>query len=208
MQGNAYAVDLVLCVDATGSMAPIIDVVKEKALSFHQDLQQVMNEKHKRVSELRIRVIGFRDYYFDGDLAMESSEFFKLPEQREQFSEFVRGLVAYGGGDEPENGLEALALAMASDWNDSPGKRRQVIVMWTDASAHKLELHSGDKPETYPPNLPRDFSSLTDLWETAVDRNARRLLVYAPDAYAWTDISNNWLYTAKRGARPLMRAVG
>ena len=38
----AYEVDLVFCIDATGSMDPILDTVKSNALNFYQDFMGVM----------------------------------------------------------------------------------------------------------------------------------------------------------------------
>lgn len=195
MQQFKYSVDLVLCIDATGSMYPIIDEVKKSALSFYEDLTSLMADKGKAVDRLRLRTIVFRDYLYDDDQSMIASDFFTLPDEKERFADFVRGIKADGGGDEPESGLEALALAMMSPWSTEGSKRRQVIVLWTDASAHKLEETARLKPAGYPTDMPADFDALTDMWDgqsARVEQNAKRLVVYAPDAYAWTDIANHW----------------
>ena len=195
MQGLQYTVDIALCIDATGSMSGIIDRAKASALSFYEDLTTAMDEKDKKIDKLRIRVISFRDYYVDGDQSMVLSTFFELPEQKAEFSAFVGGIYAGGGGDEPENGLEALALAMKSDWTKTGDKRRQVVVVWTDASVHPLEKDVGSKPSHYPAGLPKTFDELTDLWEDnqgVLERSAKRLIIYGPDSYAWTDIGNHW----------------
>lgn len=52
--GGDYAVDIVMCIDATGSMAPIINEVKNNAMSFYQKFVDAMDENDKEVSELRI----------------------------------------------------------------------------------------------------------------------------------------------------------
>lgn len=194
MQGLQYNVDIVMCIDATGSMSPIIDRVKANALRFYDDLMEVMLQKAKHINTLRVRVIAFRDFYFDKEKAIEASAFFELPAEQEQFKKFVDGIVADGGGDEPENGLEALAMAIRSEWNNMGEKRRQIIVVWTDASTHPLELHPGAKPQCYPPDMPADFDQLTDMWEAGqyISSAAKRLIIYSPDAYAWTDIANYW----------------
>jgi hypothetical protein len=163
MQGVTYSVDIVLCIDVTGSMQKLIDKVKANALRFYEDLQKVIAEKDKMIDELRGRVIAFRDYYVDGDKAMLESPFFRLPGEQERFAAFVRPLQADGGGDEPETGLEALALAIQSAWSKSGDKRRQLIVMWTDASVHKLEKNAEAKPSNYPQDLPKNFDELTDV---------------------------------------------
>lgn len=51
-----YCVDIVMCIDATGSMAPIINEVKDNAMSFYQQFIDSMEENDKDVAELRIKV--------------------------------------------------------------------------------------------------------------------------------------------------------
>lgn len=65
-----YAVDLVLCIDATMSMYPLLDTVKNNAINFYQDLQRVMMSKHKHVHQIRVRIVAFRDYFYDREKAM------------------------------------------------------------------------------------------------------------------------------------------
>jgi len=183
-QGVTYTVDIVLVIDATGSMSGIIERVKERALNFYSDLDKMMKEKSKFVDQLRVRVIAFRDFYHDPpELALVASQFFVMPDQETDFASFVRRITADGGGDEPENGLEALAEAIRSPWATGAVKRRQVIVVWTDASTHQLEKNAGSKPRGYPTDAPADLNALTDMWEGQgyVDQSAKRLIIYAPD---------------------------
>ncbi len=71
-----YTVDLVFCIDATGNMNPVINMVKNNALSFYSDLMNALNAKGKRVESVRIKVIAFRDYLEDKDDAMLVTDFF------------------------------------------------------------------------------------------------------------------------------------
>lgn len=193
MQGLEYTVDIVMCIDATGSMAPIIERVKENAQGFYEDLMEVMERKGKSIDTLRVKVIVYRDYYYDGDESMLESVFFALPTEKEAFRDFISNIKAEGGGYEPECGLEAISLAIRSDWNKSGDKKRQIIIVWTDASTHPLEKEEGKKPNNYPTNIPSDFDELTDLWDGQfMGHSAKRLIIYSPDAYAWTDIANHW----------------
>jgi hypothetical protein len=204
-QGLKYNVDIVMCIDCTGSMGDLLDTVKSNALKFYPDLHAKCEEKGKEISELRIRVIAFRDFSADKSNALQDTGFLDIPAQEDDFKNFVNGLVPTGGGDEPEDGLEALALAMNSDWTTGGDKRRHVIVVWTDASTHKL---GESKNEFYPQNMPADFDELTDWWEDGqvgkMDQNAKRLVLFAPDASAWTEIGTNWTiaiqHPAKAGA--------
>lgn len=195
-QGITYSVDLVLCIDQTGSMSSIIERCKEHALAFSADLRTSMAEKGKQIDTLRVKVIGYRDYLHDGDDSMEESSFFTLPEENPAFADFVRGLRATGGGDEPESGLEALAHAFKSKWDLSGMRNRQVIVVWTDASAHPLEAGAGSS--AYPADMPRDFDELTDWWEgqeSKLNASAKRLILFTPDSAGWSEIGNNWEQT-------------
>lgn len=198
MQAIQYNVDIVLCIDSTGSMGGIIEKAKTAALNFHEDLLAAMKEKDKNIDNLRIRVISYRDYFVDGDKSMVQSPFYKLPEETEGFSNFVKSCSPEGGGDEPESGMEALALAFKSDWSTGGDKRRQIIIIWTDASCHPLEKGVKDRPSHYPEDIPKSFDELTDFWEDgqgALSMGAKRLILYTPDAYPWTDISTHWSNT-------------
>ena len=192
-RGLSYAVDIVFCIDVTGSMTPIIDAVKANALRFYDDVQTNLTAKGKNVDELRVRVVAFRDFAADGEAALQESPFFRLPAEQSAFSDFVNGLLAEGGGDAPESGLEAVSLAVNSQWTTRGDRRRQVIVVWTDQPATPLE------PATVPAELkgrvPADFSALTDLWEDTqgpLGSSSKRLILFAPDGPGWSDISAVW----------------
>jgi hypothetical protein len=192
-RGLSYAVDIVFCVDVTGSMTPILDKVKANALGFYSDVQSNLTAKGKNIDELRVRVVAFRDIVADGEAALQESPFYELPADETGFSGFVNGLVAEGGGDAPESGLEAVALAITSPWTSRGDRRRQVIVVWTDQPAHPLE------PAALPPALaarvPADFSALTDVWEDPqglLGSSSKRLILFAPDGPGWSDISGVW----------------
>jgi hypothetical protein len=192
-RGLSYAVDIVFCIDVTGSMTPIIDQVKENALRFYDDVQSNLTAKGKNVDQLRVRVIAFRDFAADGAAALDESPFFTLPDDRADFSAFVSGLVAEGGGDAPESGLEAVALAIDSPWTTSGDRRRQVIVVWTDQPAQSLDPSA--LPSDIAARVPRDFSALTDAWEDEQGRmgsSSKRLILFAPDGPGWSDISGVW----------------
>jgi hypothetical protein len=192
-RGLNYAVDIVFCVDVTGSMTPILDQVKANALRFYDDVQSNLTAKGKSIDELRVRVVAFRDIVADGEAALQESPFFELPAEVTGFSGFVNGLAAEGGGDAPESGLEAVALAMTSPWTTRGDRRRQVIVVWTDQPAHSLDASA--LPPGLAGRVPADFSALTDLWEDpqgSLGSSSKRLILFAPDGPGWSDISGVW----------------
>ena len=191
-----YTVDLVFVIDVTMSMDHILDIVKVNALSFYHDFTSVMNKKHKVVSQLRVRVVAFRDYFYDHEDAMLMTNFFNLPQEAQSFQMAVESLKPDGGGDDPEDGLEALAFAMRSDWNTSGQKKRHVIVVWSDDGTHDLGF--GKSVPNYPSGMPVDFNELTEWWGTkqsknsVMDQSAKRLVMFTPDKDSWTKIRDNW----------------
>lgn len=196
-----YNVDIVLCVDVTGSMSSILEHVKQAALTFHVDLGSHMARMRKPLERIQCRVIAFRDFYCDSEPLIAMPDFVDLRADATKFEAFIRELKPQGGGDEPENSLEALALAMQSPW-DFGSKGRQIIVLWTDASAHPLEKARGlpSPPTRYPPNMPANLQELTEVW-AGLPHNSKRLLLYAPEytnpttkteAYPWNLISSEW----------------
>lgn len=193
-----YGVDIVLCIDATASMEMehILNEVKQNALNFYRDFTDIMERKDKHIGQLRVRVVAFRDYYYDRENAMLVTDFFRLPEQAEQYEACIRSITAEGGGDDPEDGLEALAYAMKSDWTKEFAYGRHVIVVWSDEGTH--ELGFGKSAPNYPKNMPKDFDELTSWWGshytpgTVMDNNSKRLVLFTPAKPGWTQILNNW----------------
>lgn len=196
--GFKYAVDIVFCIDVTGSMSPVIDAVKENVRTFHSTLGSAMAEKGKAISQLRVRVIAYRDFADKPSNAIEATGFLTLPDQQGQFETFVQRLHATDGGDEPESGLEALSLAIDSDWERGLDRRRHVIAVFTDASAHPLGDPRARAAASYPSTAPATIDELFERWgyqssQTSVMENsAKRLLLFAPDTSPWNVIAADW----------------
>ena len=194
-QVGDYNIDICLCIDKTGSMRPIIDTVKDNALNLYQDIRDSLNAKGKNVNRLRIRVIWFGDYVADKN-PMVLSPFLTLPDDTARFENFVRSIEASGGGDTPEDGLEALAYAIRSDWCQDGWRKRHIIALFTDAPAHELGFCKASS--LYPKSgMPADFGELSEMWGDEddpgeMDYHAKRLLLFAPDVSFWNTISNCW----------------
>jgi hypothetical protein len=172
--------------------------VKESALSFHDRLDGVMRDKGKSIRQLRVKVVAFRDFGYSAHDALIESPFLYLPEQADDYEKFVRDLEPRGGGDEPESGLEALALAVQADWERGLDRRRHVIVLFTDASAHPLGEAGQVRAATYPQSVPRSMNDLFEQWGFAqsqaalMENSAKRLLLFAPEVSPWVEIADDW----------------
>ncbi len=193
---RVYPVDIVFCIDATRSMEDstgkskkLINMVKENALHFYEDFSRRMFLQGKVISQLRVRIITFRDYLADGDQAILVTPFMNLPQQTAEFETAINEINAMGGGDEPEDGLEALAYAIRSDWNKSGLRKRHIIVVWSDAGTHPLGFARGC--EEYPKGMPASMDELTKWWDK-MSTESKRLILFAPHEDGWKYISDNW----------------
>ena len=195
--GFKYDIDLVMVIDATGSMDRCIMTIKENAKRLYRDFCKRLEEdteKTRTIHQMRIRVITFRDfqeYLRDGRSPLDETKFYNMPEEEQEFYDAISSINAEGGGDFPEDGLEALAVAIRSEWTpkSQATKRRQIIVLWTDDGTH--ELGYGKAVDRYPKGMPKDFAELTRWWRE-MDAESKRLVLFSPTKEKWSSITRNW----------------
>ena len=180
--GGKRCVDIVFCVDGTGSMSPCIESVKNNARRFYADFTKAMTDNGSDIDMMRIKMIVFRDYKSDGELSMMQSPFFELPQEEAELSAYLNGVRATGGCAEDANGLEALYLAMNSDFVTG-SKDRQVIVLFADTSAIPLGKRKGYSG--YPVKMV-DNDGLLETWmclqshSSKLREKNKRLVMFAP----------------------------
>ena len=184
-------VDIVMCIDHTSSMGSLFNMIKDKVIHFHSDFMDCCAKHHKEVREMCVRVISFGDY---GDGTHRDSGLFKLPDENQLLNDFVQSLELTGGGDLPEDGLEALALAIKTSWEVKCERHRHVIVLYTDAPPHSLGRNANSS--YYPSGMPKDFKELTSWWKS-MDKNARRLVLFAPRS-SMSNEKTEWYHVAKK----------
>jgi len=128
--GQGRPVDIVFVLDVTESMQPYIDAVKQNVISFAQDLQA--NSR-----DYRLGLVTFEDYvvsaYPDCNCAYRNS----FTSDVKQFTDWVGSLHAGGGGDIPEDQLDALSYAAKFPFRP---EAEGIIIIVTDAPPH----HDGD----------------------------------------------------------------
>jgi hypothetical protein len=131
--GQGRPVDIVFVLDVTESMQPYIDAVKQNIITFAQDLQA--NSR-----DYRLGLVTFEDYvvseYPDCNCAYRN----KMTSNVHEFTDWVSGLHAGGGGDIPEDQLDALAYAASFPFRP---EAEGIIIIVTDAPPH----HDGDGSE-------------------------------------------------------------
>lgn len=167
-------VDLVMVIDHTGSMGGVIGMVKRNANNFADDLNKECARHRLYINNLRLKVISYGDV---AEKPLNVSPMYEMPARKDDYTAFVGCIKPDGGGDEPEDGLQALREAMNTKWVTGPQETRHVIVVYTDASTHAM--------------TPADFSALTSQWNS-MDSKARRMILFAPEKESWNTIASSW----------------
>lgn len=185
--GRGFNTDIVFCLDVNGSMAKIIDRVKIDLTGIFEKLKKESELRGKFDFGLRVKFITFGDCSC-GTNRITESEFFVLPEEREKLTSFLNGVEVSVGADLSGSALEALTLAVRSNWDNSYDNRRKTVVLITDAPACKFR--DMKNCESYPENMPEDTEELYSEWKTL--GNGRRMLIIAPDKEPWMEIGREW----------------
>ena len=176
--------DILFLLDATGSMQPNIDAVKENIGAFLETLSAPAGDNAAPpLKDWRASVWAYRDSTCDGDRWLERNPFVRdAGALRAQLG----AIAAAGGGDEPESLLDALHAvaqlpATAKGGEEDAGSWRyrseaaRVVVVFTDASYHPT---FGDAGEL----------NLCDV-ANAVTEARIRLSVFAPAMDCYDDLA-------------------
>ena len=180
----SYDLDFVFCLDMTCANQGI-EYVREGLRDFYGQICESYEAGEKSIGTFRVRFVLFKDYKYDQN-AMIESQFFTLPDDMDEALAFVNSYTTGGGGDLPENALEALSIAMDSDWNTKNDRRRQIIVLATDSIPHPLGKYNSDYCLNYPENMPKSLEELHEKWDSL--GRWRRMFIFAPLRDAWRDI--------------------
>lgn len=187
-------IDIVFCIDGTGSMRYCIDNVKKHTANLYQELKREIENLNSEITSLRVKYIIFRDYASDKD-HMEESRFFEMPSDAADASEFLKNVTAHGGCDEDANGLEALYYAMKSDFNTGENDR-QIIVLFGDTGPIPLLKRKGCPG--YDKDMPNE-KGLSSMWggtdqahPTKLKGRLKRMLIYAPVNTYYQDMGKSY----------------
>jgi hypothetical protein len=129
-QGQGRPVDIVFILDVTESMQPYIDAVKQNVISFAEDLAR--NNR-----DYRLGVVTFEDYVVSAAADCNCPYSKKMTSNVQEFTQWVGTLHAGGGGDIPEDQLDALAYASTFPFRP---EAQGIVILVTDAPDH----HAGD----------------------------------------------------------------
>ncbi len=118
--GGVHAADIVFVLDVTGSMSDEIDAVKNNIVEFADSLS-------RRGVDYRLGMVTFLD---------DIENIFPFTNDVQTFQQLVAQQNAHGGGDRPENSLEALNVAAQYAFR---AKANRIVIWITDANYHESD---------------------------------------------------------------------
>lgn len=208
-----YVLDIVMCIDATGSMQATLSSVQASASTFDVQLRAELGiEADDPRFKIRVRPIYFRDwkdtlyhnsypwYYRDGLIA--ASGFYDLSEEgaSTSFQTFLNSEYASRGFDYPEASGACMNEGMRSDWYDVENQTDfpedenltlfPIIVVWTDNAIQQLyrtqQYMSNTQPTTY--------SAFEAQWENPaiIPQDPKLLILFGPENYAGWSTVKTW----------------
>ncbi|MBN2038983.1 MAG: VWA domain-containing protein [Spirochaetes bacterium] len=117
-EGKVDAIDIVFVFDETGSMQDEINAVRDNSMLF-ADILKASN------MDYRVALVTF------SDKVEKVKDFTK---NIDEFKSWLSAIRAYGGGDDPENDLDAIARAMELKFRSGA---KVVFILITDAPYHQ-----------------------------------------------------------------------
>ena len=108
-------VDIVICVDCSWPMAPVLDSVKDNIIHLIEDINQY-NKGARIVADWQARIIGYRNFEEDNEYLLNDNPFvFTLEEVKSQLSNIV--CKGYSENSPKSSSLDALWHATkTSNW--------------------------------------------------------------------------------------------
>lgn len=187
---DKYDVDMVFCVEATSNMKPFATQLNELMKFCIIRNTDVMEEYGRELHQLRVKFVVFRDFACCPEPIVES-RFFVLPEEDEALNEFISG-IEYKGGTGFCSALEAISLALESDWVNSERRNRHMIWMFSNGRVRPLGSNQWRCPQ-YPKGMPADLRELTNRWHNGpldgkYQPKVDRFIAYVPEVEPWTDL--------------------
>lgn len=181
-------VDMCFLLDATGSMQPCIDAVKNNIKTFIASVTSEGENGGITLTDWRACVCAYRDYEFETQNGKEWMVTNNFTSDVDELYRQLDNLQAMGGGDEPESLLDALFQVInrgstgkdeepqADKWRYPSSAARCVIVM-TDAPFHETMSVPGAEGGTV-----ADIRNL-------MQQERIRLSLFAPEMSCHYDLS-------------------
>lgn len=188
-------IDIVLCIDGSSSIGNFIHYFQNNLSIFYSFLKNKYENKGVIVSHVRIKLICFRNFGLDREKSLFYTKFYNLPKEQSEIDKKILSIIPQGGSPNGNSGLEALAMAISSEWHSNSPKSRQIIILFSDTIPQELGEVNLDKPQYPLPKL-KNFEELTDWWEDKdldkIGQRSKKLILFAPDRGYWAEIGYNW----------------
>lgn len=177
-------VDFVFLIDGTGSMDPCMQALKDNINVFLDELTGPQSP----VRDWRGKVVTFRDQEVDGSHWYGDNPF--VANDGAALKAQLAGLVAAGGGDEPESALDALHRVATMEYT-AEGQQELDPTKWRFRSdAARVVIVFSDATYKTTMSYPAGVGGTAADVITALASNRINLVMYTPNHESWEQISH------------------
>ena len=142
--------DIVFCIDATMSMDPCFNGVRQGLTELVDGLKSAAEVDY------RLRLLAYRDLH---DCPDQLWNIFDFTSSVDEFKRQLSSVTPFGGDSIEESTLDALYMAIHSDWRIH--KTHKTIVLLTDADTHPtLYPTTYNRPDNDINRVIQDFQTL------------------------------------------------
>lgn len=193
-----------MCIDVCSSMNEVIERINFLfSKSFWNDYSEALTAASKIVTSTRIKIITFGCTLDDNKKAVNVSRWYNIDNQStlepEYFSSRLKRIkcIRTTGAS---RALEALSIAIKQDWIQEGKRRRHIVCMITNNQSLPLNDPIFDSNKNEIATL-HSIGDLSELWMASytqlndrvlLHQPAKRLVIFAPKVYPWSDIYETW----------------
>jgi hypothetical protein len=146
IQPRNYVIDIVMCIDATGSMQNTLNAVKANAMTFNSDLRAELGiGEYSDTLKIRVRPIFYRDWE-EGRDYLDAMEIYEdaYDDYLEAYEDWETGDTGGGDGlsDSERNSL--INKWNSSSWYYKEGSRYKKSKKWWMPKEYKRVKYEGD----------------------------------------------------------------
>ncbi|KAL4474511.1 hypothetical protein ABPG72_016189 [Tetrahymena utriculariae] len=146
---EAQNISICFLVDATGSMKPYVNQVRDQ---INHIIKNIQSSKQNNSMEIYLSVVAYRDR--DDKQSFETLQFTK---NCDEFKQFISQLNFSGGGDQCEDVKIGLQQVTQLEWKQ---EHLNLLIWIADSPCHGKQFHTVDVGDNYPEDDEEDIKLL------------------------------------------------
>jgi len=173
---NLQGLDLVFCIDTTGSMMPFIKSIKELMRKIIRDAENFVKQYEKSKSIFKIAIVAYRDHEDEKEKDSYLTKTLDFTDGKSA-RKFLSSMIAKGGFDKSEAVLDGLNEVVNLKWREDSYK---FLIHFLDGPPHGLEYVYNKSDTKYEDGCPCKIAE-EDIFYPMRDLNLKYSIIKLND---------------------------